>query len=119
MKWKPLNQKYYQVTVKGLAMLSDSSPLPSHEEVETCKIFITEWIDRWDRPNVKFNSQRLANAVKALNEETVSNGAFIQAMLDSGYKIYNCWWNTSAVIFNADYRRVENYWCEHNIEVPV
>lgn len=121
MKWKSLNQKYYQITAKGLTLPSDnSSPLPSCEEVEICKVFIAKWIDRWDRPNVKFNSQRLANAVGIHNNSiSICKGSFIQAMLDSGYKMYACWWSEHDVIFNADYRRVENYWQDQGIEIPV
>lgn len=120
MNKRPLNQNYYQITTKGLTLPSDNRfPLPPREEVELCKAFIKKQIGRWERPNVKFNNCRLANAVEALGGETVSDGAFIQAMLDLGYRMYECWWNASAVIFDADYRRLEKYCRDRGIDIPV
>lgn len=119
MAWTPLDQEKCRIAAKGLVSLSDSSPLPPWKEIDMCRAFITMWIGRWERPNVKFNSQRLANAVGIFMGADICKGAFIAAALKDGFKMYECWWSEHDVIFNMDFRKVEKYWREHNIEVPV
>ena len=103
-----------------MTSLSNDVMSPPRKEVELCKAFITEWISRWACHNVKFNGQRLANAVGVHNDGiSICKGAFITAAIELNYRAYPCWWSDTDAIFDMDFRKLENYWRENNIYVPV
>lgn len=89
----------------------DKDPVPpAPVEIAICKDWIAEWIDRQDKINPQYQSYALKHAVEAAKQQYVSNGAFIQAAIESGYKHRQCRKPSSPnACFNMSFKRLKDY----------
>jgi len=89
----------------------DEDPVsPPPDEVKICKEWITEWIERQDKINPQYHSYGLKHAVEAARRQYVSNGAFIQAAIELGYKYKRCRKPDGPnACFNMSFKRLKSY----------
>ena len=85
---------------KRLGYVTDNMP-PREDEIEICK----EWLRKWAKPRKTMNNDRSSYEIKHFIEHTdnkyVTNGAFIQAAIEEGYKVERIEDSPNA-IFNID-----------------
>jgi len=101
------------ITANGIAGHPwDKEPVsPAGKEIRICKEWIAEWIDQRDTINPEYQSYALKHAVEAAKGQYVSNGAFIQAAIDSGYKYRQCNAGPCSpnACFNMSFKRLKGY----------
>ncbi len=101
------NGLYVSPGQNGLSYDQEKGTKPTKENVEACRKCIREWIDERRTINKNHNSYGLKHFVEEMHEGHISNGAFIQAALDEGYKIKPCGPNSPNAYFNMSFVRIE------------
>jgi hypothetical protein len=97
-----------EITEYGVAGYpADTNPVsPLREQVEVCK----DWIRRWVVPRKTLNrthdSYYLKHAVEAEAGCCVSNGAFIQAAVELGFRYRRCGYLSPNAWFNMSFDRL-------------
>ncbi|MEN6574952.1 MAG: hypothetical protein ABFD90_01320 [Phycisphaerales bacterium] len=90
---------------------------PVRAEVCLCKAWILEWIDKRKTINLKYTSYYLKHAVEAFSSTYVSNGAFIQAAMESGFNVKPVEVNSVNAYFNMSFKRFEKHRDEKGIPI--
>ncbi|MCK5601829.1 hypothetical protein KAR91_08175 [Candidatus Pacearchaeota archaeon] len=101
------NGLYVDPMQKGLGYNQEKERKPTKENVEVCRRCIREWIDERRTINKNHNSYGLKHFVEIIYEGYISNGAFIQAALDEGYRIIPDGSNSPNAYFNMSFVRIE------------
>jgi hypothetical protein len=91
----------------GYDQAIDEQPMP--ESIEMCRKWIKEWIDVRKTINKKsgYGSYSLKHFVEEMRGGDISNGAFIQAAKDEGYKIEPFGPNSPNAHFNMNFTRLD------------
>lgn len=92
---------------------TETRPPPRHE-IESVKEWIRQWFDVRKTINDMHSSYLLKHIMERHTDFYVSNGAFIQAAIELGYRYKRCSCSSVNAYFNASYKRIDKLFDEIN-----
>lgn len=116
-----MEKQMREITDFGLYVEADQKNLdddpvkkrkPSKENIDECRKWIGKWIDERKSINKNRGSYKLKQLVEDYriedtHDDYISNGAFIQAAVDEGYKIQPFGPNSPNAYFNMSFVRIK------------